>query len=376
MRTCLWSRAVLAAIAVGLAALLFAGLALAVRPVSRAHYFGFPSGASVEAGFVDVTGELRVPQSGGHVAPAKLAFSCRNGRDVRVRLSGSAGRRSPVRVGRDGRFVAVGSGGETLGLVRPRSVARYRLQGRFLTRESARIIYTERRVRSHRLVCRSSMTLYREGVPPFSGCGSQRAVTVLRGDTGRVFLQYAAQLPGSGGEFGLGSFIPHAYACLFDSPSKRIDLGENYAPDDERLNFRLAGPFLAFFHGGCAMCIFEQFFIEVRDLRNGTIVRRIGYPESYPDLMPWGSRPAALALKANGSLAWTLDRIAMDSHGFPVGYGDNEPPVVVAWEVWALDTSGPRLLDSGPKLVLDSLELHDSSLTWIDDGVTRTATLD
>jgi hypothetical protein len=124
------------------------------------------------------------------------------------------------------------------------------------------------------------------------------------------------------------------------------------------------------------MCIFEQFFIEVRDLRTGDIVRRVGHPDGHPELIQWGSRLYDLALKANGSLAWTLDRFATDSNGYPVGYSENKPPVVVAWEVWALDTNGPRRLDSGPNLVLDSLELNGSTLTWINDGVTRTATLD
>jgi hypothetical protein len=99
------------------------------------------------------------------------------------------------------------------------------------------------------------MTLYRDGVPPFSSCRSQRAFTVLSGDTGRLFEQYAALRPGGAGEFGLGRFFTHLYACLFDSPSRRVDLGENYAPDDYRENFRLAGPFVAFFRHECAMCI-------------------------------------------------------------------------------------------------------------------------
>ena len=45
---------------------------------------------------------------------------------------------------------------------------------------AARIVYTERRLRSRRVVCRSAMKLYRDGVPPFSGCRSQRAVAQMR----------------------------------------------------------------------------------------------------------------------------------------------------------------------------------------------------
>jgi hypothetical protein len=206
------------------------------------------------------------------------------------------------------------------------------------------------------------MKLYRDGLPPFSGCRSQRAATVLWGDSGRLFEQYAALRPGV-------RFFTHLYACLFDSPSKRIDLGENYAPDDYRENFRLAGPFVAFFRHECAMCIpWDQGWIEVRDARDGGLVRK-------PDVA-WGSRLADLEVKANGSVAWTLDRVAMGPDGYPIGYGSGQPPTVVAREVWAVDVHGQRLLDSGPNLDLNSLALSGSMLTWVNDGATRTATLD
>jgi len=206
------------------------------------------------------------------------------------------------------------------------------------------------------------MQLYRDGVPPFSGCRTQRAATVLWGDRGRLFEQYAALRPGA-------RFFTHLYACLFDSPSKRIDLGENYAPDDYREHFRLVGPFVAFFRHECAMCIpWDQDWIEVRDARDGSLVHK-------PDVA-LGSRLADLKLKVNGSVAWTLDRVAMGPDGYPIDYGSGQPPAAVAWEVWALDSHGQRLLDSGPNLVLDSLELNGSTLTWINDGVNHTATLD
>ena len=72
------------------------------------------------------------------------------------------------------------------------------------------------------------MTLYRNGVPPFSGCRSQPAFTHLWADTGRAFQQYAATRATPGRPT---AFFTHVYACLFDSPSKRIDLGRSY--DDE-----------------------------------------------------------------------------------------------------------------------------------------------
>lgn len=106
----------------------------------------------------------------------------------------------------------------------------------------------------------------------------------------------------------------------------------------------------------------------MRDGRDGSLVRK-------PDVA-WGSRLADLELNAKGSVAWTLDRIAMGPDGYPIGYGSGQPPAPVAWEVWALDNHGQRLLDYGPNLVLDSLALNGSVLTWANDGATRTATLD
>jgi hypothetical protein len=360
MRTCLWSRAVLAAIAVGLAALLFAGSALAVRPVPRAHYFGLPAESNEAGGFVDATGELVVSPSARSVAPVTLRFYCPGGGNaVPARLSGPAGRR--LRVAQNGRFATK----ERRNSYRYR--ARYRLRGRFVSAEFARIVYTERRLRSRRVVCRSAMKLYRNGVPPFSGCRSQRAATVLWGDSGRLFLQYAAVRPGSGGEFGLGSFFTHLYACLFESASKRIDLGENYAPDDYRENFRLAGQFVAFFRTGCALCIWPQASIEVRDARTGSLV-------SKPDVRYW-TRLSDLELKANGSVAWALERLALRPDGYPIGY-QTEPPVIETREAWALDSHGQRLLDSGLDLVADSLELSGSTLYWLNGTTARAAALD
>jgi hypothetical protein len=75
-------------------------------------------------------------------------------------------------------------------------------------------------------------------------------------------------------------------------------------------------------------------------------------------------------------VAWTLDRIAMRPDGFPVDYDSGQPPVAVAWEVWALDSHGQRLLDSGPGIDLQSLTLDGSTLTWTNADTPRSATLD
>jgi hypothetical protein len=329
---------------------------MAARPVSSGHYFGFPAEAIEAEGYVEGTGDLVVSPSARSVAPATLQFYCPGSEaEVRARLSGPTGHK--VRIAQDGRFVTE----ERRNSYRYR--ARYRLRGRFVTKDVARIVYTERRLRSRRLVCRSAMKLYRNGVPPFSGCRSQRAHTDLWAATGRVFQQYTAHGAAPGRR---PSFFTHHYACLFESPSKRIDLGQNY--DDERhQGFRLAGPFVAFFNVGCAACTWDQWYIEVRDVRDGRLVSR-------PDIRFW-TRLSDLALKANGSLGWTLERLALGPDGYPIGY-NSAPPVIEAREVWALDSHGQRLLDSGANLDANSLELNESTLTWINDGTTRAETLD
>jgi hypothetical protein len=196
----------------------------------------------------------------------------------------------------------------------------------------------------------SPALLYRDGQPPFSGCRSQRAGTLLRTDTGRVFQQLVID------EFT--SFVTHVYACLYAIPHRRVDLGRNY--DDERVEVpRLAGTLLAYSGVGCGLagC---QATISVGDLRSGGVVQKISPvqdPVAGPNLV-WD-----LALKENGSLAWI------------VAYGRWGDPDFLAHEVRALDSQGARLLDSGPDVNVKSLDLDGSTLTWINGSTTRTATL-
>jgi hypothetical protein len=350
-------------VAVCVAVLLSVAPALADQPAPGGHYFGFPARAGTHPVLADGTVFLRVSRDGRRLAAAKLQLrACRRGGELvdaeELRLSF---RGNPdARIQRDGSFKVAHRHGRI----------RFRLAGRFITSQEARLFYraSERR---RLTVCRSGegespAALYRDGQPPFSGCRTQRARTLASTDAARIFEQVKAHSPSARSPFV--SFFPHVYACLFDSPSKRFDLGQNW--DDSQLGaFRLAGPYVAFFQGGCGACIWAQDSIDVHDLRDGSLVRR-------PDL-EWGTRPMDLALKANGSLAWTLERFRSLEDGSPTGPipGDG-PPVVVAREVWVLDSQGQRLLDSGLDLDIQSLGLNDSILTWINGGTQRSATLD
>jgi len=61
-------------------------------------------------------------------------------------------------------------------------------------------------------------------------------------------------------------------------------------------------------------------------------------------------------LKPNGAIAWII--LGRDP------------------ELWALDAAGLSKVDAGPALDPQSLELNGSTLTWINNGAIRTATLD
>jgi hypothetical protein len=73
----------------------------------------------------------------------------------------------------------------------------------------------------------------------------------------------------------------------------------------------------------------------------------------------------AVALKANGSVAWILDRVDY------TGAGNSQ-----TYEVWKSDGAGMVLLDSDPEIDPASLLLDGSTLTWTRAGEPRSATLD
>lgn len=330
--------------------------AVAARPAPGGHYYGFPAAGQYRAdGLSDVTADLRVSRNGRGVAAVTLLLSCDSRRsryDVKmVEMKLAFGRASGATIRRNGSFALAGGDGER----------RYRLSGRFLTADYARLVYrasmppprpVDRRRFERCRSGRASAVLYRNGEPPFSGCRSQRAATLLLTSTGRVLQQYALTKP-------RGGFFPHAYGCLFATPKRRVDLGQNY--DDETVEVpRLAGQLVAYAAGECAIggC-FAQ--LEIRDLRDGSVVRTLYATPGPPD---GPNRVHDLVLTGTGALAWTVSRGAFVVEPF-------DPQ-----QVWALDTQGQRLLDGGSAIDLQSLSLNGSALTWIKGGVVRSATLD
>jgi hypothetical protein len=71
----------------------------------------------------------------------------------------------------------------------------------------------------------------------------------------------------------------------------------------------------------------------------------------------------SLALRSDGSVAWIATGHSIVGNGSP------------RTEVHSADQGGQKLLDSGATIVLGSLQLHGSTLTWKHGGSTRTAPL-
>jgi hypothetical protein len=303
--------------------------AAAARPAKGALYGGEHSGAFVY---------LRVSTSGRWLNPRRSAIwweiSGKCGRPFRMRFGS---RRRPVRINRGGGFRFVHRRGNVL----------FRMRGRFVTKNRAKVRFRYRRERargarpgacddsSGRLVAR------RVGLVNFRDCSTYKAKTLLRTPTGRVFRKRTWT-----------GFLRSRvfYACLY-STNKPIRLGEETHSFESSSfsDFRLVGPYVAYVETGpCALAYCDTLW--VRDLRSGRRTKRLErgqFGVSDPKL------------KGNGSVAWIEP--SSGRLGIPTS-------------VWAADGIGMRRLDRG-NIDATSLTLDGSTLTWRKDGVLRSATL-
>jgi hypothetical protein len=285
---------------------------------------------------------LRVSPSGPWLNPGRSAIYWDTGGDYRdcgrpLRLRIGSARR-PVRIKRGGRFR----------FVRRQGRFAFRLRGRFVTRERAKVRFRYRREPARpgrpKACDDASDRLRPRRIVPlrFRDCGTHKAKTLLRASTGRVFRELRWV---SGGPSLESAWRRVAYGCLY-STNRLVKLGVDDGDPISRRDYRLVGPYVAFLRieacgtGGC-------YTVVVRDLRSGRRTRAL--PTGFV---------SDLELKGNGSVAW-IER--------PLVSG--EPPTVRA-----ADTHGVRQLDSG-NIAEGSLRLNDSTLTWLTGGVARSATL-
>jgi hypothetical protein len=319
---------VLAGAAVALACALTATPALAAAPVKDGRYVG--SGQHHYA-------ELKVSKSGRSLVARGSTLGSRecDGPDVHL-----GSRRRPVRVSPSGRF----SYERTKGRVTVRATGVFKAKNRaritVLYRDKSEKFRLCRRARPEKVLLRR--------IIPFRNCRTHPGETVLEGPRSRVFLSEPAEFD-----------YRYAVACLY-SVNKPVELGLDIDGDPDVGLYRLAGPYVAYAESSCeglGPCLSDVF---VRDLRTGKKVFE------GPQGLPFDN-VSDIALKQTGAVAW----IARPTPG---GYGSPEPTGPTT--LWASDSQGFRELDSGGGVGLTSLELSGSTLTWVKDGVSKTATLD
>lgn len=313
-------------------AALAAGPVLAARPAKGARYV-----TSVSEGFGPGTVvELQVSPSGRSFRPKKSIvqvgeWNC-NGVEFHV---GSAGHPVPIRG--DGRFEFRSRGGR-----------RIVLRGRFTTREHARVEVTFRPAGDRLpLACgetvQAKTVLDRIHPYPFTDCRTHREKAALETSSGRVFEVWR--------------YIDHVwtkvvFACLFsDNRQVFLDRMPHTTDDAFFQGHRMAGPYVAWSKFECTSSCSDWWTLV--DLRNG---QRGVLPGAFPSL----NTEPDLELKENGSFGLI---------------GRSNYPEGSPWEVWAYDSHGFRRLDEG-NIDTMSLTLAGSTLTWVKDGVQRSAELD
>jgi hypothetical protein len=201
-------------------------------------------------------------------------------------------------------------------------------------------------------------------------CQLRGSSTIVQTSSGRIFSK-----PGTERLFSPPQDIPvvHYYGCLF-SVGKRYSLGFN-ANADYCLPFvstwRLAGRYGAFLEvRGCDSGP-DGGAVVRRDLKTGVVVRddtpaqvASDAPDSPFVTERPGYQPIDLVLTASGALAWDVPRAS------PSCSGTSLPCRVIK-----SDRDGRAVLDEGFGIVLTSLELRGSTVSWIRDGIRRSATL-
>jgi hypothetical protein len=181
---------------------------------------------------------------------------------------------------------------------------------------------------------------------PSHSCGPARGTTLLAGRRGRIYTLPGSEPPRT----------ERLYACLV--ATQRTWTLVSYA-DIEPV--ALNAPWVAYPESIRGRDT-SRLKVAVKNLRTGaTLYCQAGFriaPASRPHL-------TGIGLKRDASLAWIGESRPPPSSG--------RGPLVPV--VGVCDSTGSRVLDSGEGIDLHSLKLHGSTLTWTDEGETRSATL-
>jgi hypothetical protein len=161
------------------------------------------------------------------------------------------------------------------------------------------------------------------------------------------------------------------FACRLDSDRSKL-LGREYFPysgQDFVDHIVLANEKVAYVTGfqDYRYGPRKQFSLRMLDMATFTIELDRRYEVPGPS-GAYDRAITAVVLKANGSVAWILNR---------TDYGVGGPNFTQTYEVHKSDTSGADgLIDSSPDIDPTSLALNGSVLTWTRSGETQSATLD
>jgi hypothetical protein len=111
---------------------------------------------------------------------------------------------------------------------------------------------------------------------------------------------------------------------------------------------------------------FTSYIVFVRDLRNGRVLHKVPTGTALspnPNLVGAGST-TAIVVKGDGAVAWINETFLKSGEKLVLGF-----------EVHAVDSTGSRVLASGPEIERHSLALVGSTLYWMQGGKPMSAVL-
>lgn len=168
------------------------------------------------------------------------------------------------------------------------------------------------------------------------------------------------------------------YACLYKNGHPRVlSTIEHW----EYEMVRFSGKYVAF----VAFAESSNAYVGVLNMSTGRRHRFHEDEEVAPIKLAPGQCPSAdpncnavcpqvdsLVLKSDGGVAWIAVNFPAPSPSTGVSCGNETPPVT---EVRRYDSRGLEVIGQGAGIEPASLRLHGSTLTWIDEGMSATASL-